>query len=644
MTTSTFAPAHAVASPVLPNPAGTAPPVTAVPSLVDPAPAPAPPVPTHGGYEDVAGAPTTIRPTQSVGEPLHYELREAGRFRLLACDPPDGVRIVEALGDLETADHIAVVIPGNGHYLSNYFVERGPVAPRARGELLLRTMQELVPDEKVAVVVWLGYDAPPGIAAAFSNAPATTGADDLARLTHHLPRGRHLTVIGHSYGATLAGLASARCLPMDLVALGSPGMGVMRGSELGADTRLWAAQAESDWIRLFPHGRIGRLGLGRSPLHRSFDARRFGTGTIEGHCAYYTEASESLLNVARIATGRYDLVSAPPDPDVREEAVSAPLLEPAIAVTGLSKSFPGRGAVLEGLDLTVEPGTIHGLLGQNGAGKTTTVRILATLSRLDSGTARVAGFDVAGDPQAVRRRIAVAGQYAAVDEVLSGRQNLIMFARLNRMRPGAARRRAAELLERFDLAAAADPAVGTDSRGMRRRLDLAVSLIRSPRVLFLDEPTTGLDPRSRLEVWDAIRELASGGTTVLLTTQYLEEADRLCSRISVLRGGRVVAEGTPSELKSAVGGSRAEIDVPAGTDLHVVARGLTEATGAPVTIDADARRISMPLAPDADALVSLSGAVAQLGLAAADLTIRRPDLDEAFLTLTEDTATEETLR
>jgi ABC-2 type transport system ATP-binding protein len=348
--------------------------------------------------------------------------------------------------------------------------------------------------------------------------------------------------------------------------------------------------------------------------------------------------------VARIATGRYDLVSAPPDPDVREEAVSAPLLEPAIAVTGLSKSFPGRGAVLEGLDLTVEPGTIHGLLGQNGAGKTTTVRILATLSRLDSGTARVAGFDVAGDPQAVRRRIAVAGQYAAVDEVLSGRQNLIMFARLNRMRPGAARRRAAELLERFDLAAAADRAVGTYSGGMRRRLDLAVSLIRSPRVLFLDEPTTGLDPRSRLEVWDAIRELASGGTTVLLTTQYLEEADRLCSRISVLRGGRVVAEGTPSELKSAVGGSRAEIDVPAGTDLHVVARGLTEATGAPVTIDADARRISMPLAPDADALVSLSGAVAQLGLAAADLTIRRPDLDEAFLTLTEDTATEETLR
>jgi ABC-2 type transport system ATP-binding protein len=219
-----------------------------------------------------------------------------------------------------------------------------------------------------------------------------------------------------------------------------------------------------------------------------------------------------------------------------------------------------------------------------------------------------------------------------------------MFARHNRRRPGAARRRAAELLERFDLAAAADRAVGTYSGGMRRRLDLAVSLIRSPRVLFLDEPTTGLDPRSRLEVWDAIRELASGGTTVLLTTQYLEEADRLCSRISVLRGGRVVAEGTPSELKSAVGGSRAEIDVPAGTDLHVVARGLTEATGAPVTIDADARRISMPLAPDADALVSLSGAVAQLGLAAADLTIRRPDLDEAFLTLTEDTATEETLR
>ncbi|GGB26437.1 hypothetical protein GCM10011492_15830 [Flexivirga endophytica] len=228
---------------------------------------------------------------------------------------------------------------------------------------------------------------------------------------------------------------------------------------------------------------------------------------------------------------------------------------PAVRCEGLRKSYPRRGVVLDGLDLAVAPGTVHGLLGPNGAGKTTAVRILATLQRFDSGRAEVAGCDVASDPAGVRARIGMAGQYAAVDEVLTGRQNLVMFARLHHLRARAARLRAAELLERFDLEAAADRPVRHYSGGMRRRLDLAVSMIRSARVLFLDEPSTGLDPRSRNEVWEAVRELAAGGTTVLLTTQYLEEADRLCDRISVMNHGRIVAEGSPAELKARVGGS-----------------------------------------------------------------------------------------
>ena len=228
--------------------------------------------------------------------------------------------------------------------------------------------------------------------------------------------------------------------------------------------------------------------------------------------------------------------------------------EPAIWTQSLRKSSPGRGAALDGIDLAVPAGTVHGLLGPNGAGKTTTVRILATLARFDSGQAWVAGRNVARDQAGVRARIGIAGQYAAVDGVLRGRQNLEMFARLYRMRAREARARADELLERFDLIEAADRPVRGYSGGMRRRLDLAVSLIRSPQVLFLDEPTTGLDPRSRLEVWDAVRELADSGTTVLLTTQYLEEADRLCSRITMVDRGKVVAEGSPAELKSSVGG------------------------------------------------------------------------------------------
>lgn len=233
--------------------------------------------------------------------------------------------------------------------------------------------------------------------------------------------------------------------------------------------------------------------------------------------------------------------------------------EPAILCEGLRTSFRGRGVVLDGVDLAVTPGTVHGLLGPNGAGKTTAIRILSTLQRFDAGRVRVAGLDVARDPAGVRARIGVAGQYAALDEVLTGRQNLELFGRLHHLRARAARQRAAELLERFDLAAAADRPVRHYSGGMRRRLDLAVSLIRDARVLFLDEPSTGLDPRSRLEVWDAVRELAAGGTTVLLTTQYLQEADRLCSRICVLDRGRIVAEGSPAQLKARVGGDLDEV-------------------------------------------------------------------------------------
>ncbi|QFG69990.1 ATP-binding cassette domain-containing protein [Ornithinimicrobium pratense] len=307
----------------------------------------------------------------------------------------------------------------------------------------------------------------------------------------------------------------------------------------------------------------------------------------------------------------------------------------AIRAEAVRKHYPGRGPALDGFDLMVASATVHGLLGPNGAGKTTAVRILATLARLDSGRARVAGHDVTTDPAGVRARIGLAGQHTAVDEVLSGRQNLEMFARLHRMRAGAARLRAAALLERFDLQAAADRPAGHYSGGMRRRLDLAVSLIRSPEVLFLDEPTTGLDPRSRSEVWSAVRELAAAGTTVLLTTQYLEEADRLCTRISLMERGRVVAEGSPAELKSRVGGSRVEIVVPPGRDLLGVTGAVSAVLGGAPEVDPVGRRISFPLHGGAEALIRLAHAVGEIGLDPADVSLRRPDLDEVFLHLTD---------
>lgn len=216
---------------------------------------------------------------------------------------------MEVFGDAPTADHIAVLVPGNGHHLGNYFTSTEAHSPRSRGQLLLRTMQAIAPESRSAVVVWLGYHSPAEWYNAITNGPAYAGAQDLANLTHYLPRAAHLTLIGHSYGSTVAGLALAGAHAEDCVALGSPGMGVVHRSELGSRTRLWAAYGETDRIRLVPQVRFGRLGLGRGPLHPELGATRFGTGDIPGHCGYYAEGSESLLNIARVALGRYDEVT-----------------------------------------------------------------------------------------------------------------------------------------------------------------------------------------------------------------------------------------------------------------------------------------------------------------------------------------------
>lgn len=309
------------------------------------------------------------------------------------------------------------------------------------------------------------------------------------------------------------------------------------------------------------------------------------------------------------------------------------MTEFAIVASGLRKRYRHTQA-LAGLDLTVPTGSVYGLLGPNGSGKTTTVRILTTLLRFDTGQARVAGFDVRREADRVRSRVSLTGQYAAVDEVLSGRQNLAMFGRLLHLPARVARQRADELLEQFGLADAADRSVGQYSGGMRRRLDLATSLIRSPEVLFLDEPTTGLDPRSRNQVWDRVRQLATAGTTVLLTTQYLEEADQLADRISVLDAGRVVAEGTPAELKSLVGGDRAEVVVRDRGSLPAATRIMAEVCAEPPQVDAELRRLTGPVADRAAALSNLVRMLAAAGIEVEDLGIRRPTLDEAFLRLT----------
>jgi ABC-2 type transport system ATP-binding protein len=306
---------------------------------------------------------------------------------------------------------------------------------------------------------------------------------------------------------------------------------------------------------------------------------------------------------------------------------------PAIACEGLCKRFGGKTA-LDHLDLSVPQGTVHGLLGPNGAGKTTAVRVLATLLRPDSGRARVAGFDVARQASQVRARIGLAGQNAAVDEILSGRQNLVMFGRLCHLPARAARRRAGELLSQFALGEAEDKPVRQYSGGMRRRLDLAASFIVAPRVLFLDEPTTGLDPRGRNEVWQMIRALAAAGTTVLLTTQYLEEADQLADAVTVIAAGRVITEGTPDELKALAGGDRIDVTIRAADDLAPAVRLLRARLGTDVRVDQEGRELSVPVTDRLAALTQIIGSLREENITAEDITVRRPTLDDAFLHLT----------
>ncbi|MGX2995365.1 ATP-binding cassette domain-containing protein [Streptomyces sp. JNUCC 64] len=307
--------------------------------------------------------------------------------------------------------------------------------------------------------------------------------------------------------------------------------------------------------------------------------------------------------------------------------------EYAVRAEGLQKRY-GEKRALDGFDLAVRRGTVHGLLGPNGAGKTTAVRILSTLVKLDGGRATVAGLDVRTRPREVRSRIGLTGQYAAVDEVLTGRQNLEMFGRLFHLGGAGARRRATELLERFDLLEAGDRGVGKYSGGMRRRLDLAASMILTPDVLFLDEPTTGLDPRSRGEVWEAVRRLVAGGTTVLLTTQYLEEADKLASRITVIDRGRAIADDTPDGLKDTVGGDRIEVVVTEAADLPRAARVVSRVVEGEPETDATERRVHAPVVDRVAALTEVARTLQDEGVQVEDIGLRRPSLDDVFLRLT----------
>ncbi|QGV79857.1 ATP-binding cassette domain-containing protein [Streptomyces ficellus] len=307
-------------------------------------------------------------------------------------------------------------------------------------------------------------------------------------------------------------------------------------------------------------------------------------------------------------------------------AHATPTPEPAIEATGLRKSY-GDVTVLDGIDLRVGRGTVHALLGPNGAGKTTTVRILATLTRADAGRARVAGYDVAADRARVRRAISLTGQFAAVDAMQTGEENLRMMARLSGLSRAAAARRAGELLERFSLTDARHRLAGTYSGGMRRRLDLAAGLVGDPEVVFLDEPTTGLDPRSRRELWDVVAEVAARGATVLLTTQYLEEADRLADRIGVINAGRLVAEGTADELKSRVGGHRLDLVT---TDEHAYLRLSPRA----VHHDPDALTLGIPTDGTAAHVRALLDELDPHRTDIARLSVHSATLDDVFLALT----------
>lgn len=304
----------------------------------------------------------------------------------------------------------------------------------------------------------------------------------------------------------------------------------------------------------------------------------------------------------------------------------------AILADGLVKTFKGDVRALCGVSLEVPAGTVFGLLGPNGAGKTTVVNILTTLMRPDSGRAEVAGFDVVADPAAVRRSIGLAGQFAAVDEILTGAENLTLVGRLNHLSASQARVRARELLDDFGLGDAGDRAAKTYSGGMRRRLDLAAALVARPPVLFLDEPTTGLDPRSRLELWAVIEDLVRGGTTLLLTTQYLEEADRLAQQIAVVDHGRVIAEGTSAELKGRMGGALIEVRLADARQAEAVTGTLAGAGDGEVTVHDDTLHV-----PAKNGTVVLGEVVRRLdreGVTARGLQLREPSLDDVFMFLT----------
>jgi ABC-2 type transport system ATP-binding protein len=308
-------------------------------------------------------------------------------------------------------------------------------------------------------------------------------------------------------------------------------------------------------------------------------------------------------------------------------------VEFAIETEKLSQRYKTHEA-LRGVDLAVRPGTVLGLLGPNGAGKTTTVRILATLLEPTGGRAMVAGYDVAREPREVRRRIGLAGQYAAVDELLTGRENLVLLGTLLHLGRRRAKERAEVLLERFSLTEAADRSLKTYSGGMRRRLDLATCLLAEPSVLFLDEPTTGLDPTSRIQLWKTVRELVGEGVTVLLTTQYLEEADSLADQVAVIAAGQVIAEGTPDQLKRKVGQERLEIVLASTARIGDAVTALTSVTTVAPVVDDEKGTLSLHLDSGIDGIAAISAALSHAGIEVDDFAVRRPTLDDVFLTLT----------
>ncbi|GAA5044405.1 ATP-binding cassette domain-containing protein [Nocardia callitridis] len=310
----------------------------------------------------------------------------------------------------------------------------------------------------------------------------------------------------------------------------------------------------------------------------------------------------------------------------------APTSSLAVEATDLVKVF-GEQRAVDGVSLAVPRGSVYGVLGPNGAGKTTTIRMLATLLRPDGGSGRIFGHDVVAEPTAVRSLIGVTGQYASVDEDLSATENLILFSRLLGLGRGEARRKTADLLAEFDLAEAADKPLRNFSGGMRRRLDLAASLIATPPLLFLDEPTTGLDPRTRAQMWDTIRRLVSEGTTVLLTTQYLDEADQLADRIAVIDHGKVIAEGTADQLKASVGGSSVHLTVVDGDLLDQARSVVGDFLGAEIQVSRATNQITAPL-PDADATADLLIRLRERRIAIEEITVSKPSLDEVFLTIT----------